>query len=329
MISDGLRVFNLTETAAKYDCSHWGRIAIRGADRLRFLHNQSSNNLNILKPGQGCDTVILTSTARTIDLVTVWVKSDELILHVSTGRREYILQWLDRYIFFGDKVELVDLTQETRCWRLLGPGFFDIIQNLGINVADLNQEGDHQEVEINGCPVTLGLGSGLAIPGLTMMFAAADLEKIESAFASQFKTLTDADWERVRILQGRPAVDHELTDDYNPLEARLRQTISFDKGCYIGQETIARLNTYQGTKQHLWGLELADYVQPGTPLMLDEQKVGIVTSCTLLPESESAKAFGLGYVKTKAGGVGLDVVANSVKARVVDVPFLSSEVVNA
>ncbi len=331
MVPDGLHLLKLTATPGQYDCSHWGRMAIRGADRLRFLHNQSSNNLNILKPGQGCDTVILTSTARTIDLVTAWVKADEIILLVSPERREFLLKWLDKYIFFGDQVELVDLTEKTSCWRLVGPGVAAIFHNLGIDLSGLNQLGDHQDVQINDCEITLGLGSGLAIPGFTVMGTVENAEKIESVLTSQFQALSNSDWEQLRILQGRPAVDYELTDDYNPLEARLERMISFDKGCYIGQETIARLNTYQGTKQYLWGLELTDYVEPGTPLVLDGQKVGVLTSCTLLPQSESEpiKAFGLGYLKTKAGGPGLEVLVNSAKAQVVDVPFLRSEVNHA
>ena len=73
----------------------------------------------------------------------------------------------------------------------------------------------------------------------------------------------------MRIQQGRPKSDRELTEDYNPLEAGLWQTISFEKGCYIGQETIARLNTYKGVKQKLWGIKLDRSVSPQTPIFVD------------------------------------------------------------
>ena len=71
--------------AALYDRTHWGRIQISDSDRLRFLHNQSTNNFNILKPGQGCDTVFVTSTARTIDLATAYATEDAVLLLVSAN----------------------------------------------------------------------------------------------------------------------------------------------------------------------------------------------------------------------------------------------------
>ncbi|AFY62166.1 folate-binding protein YgfZ [Synechococcus sp. PCC 6312] len=315
--------------SACYDCSHWGRILLRGADRLRFLHNQSSNHLNLLKPGQGCDTVILTSTARTLDLVTAWVRSDDILLLVSPQRREPLQKWLDKYIFFGDQVELQDITPTTSCWRFLGTDCEQIFRNLGLDLSDLQQLGDHRQYHIADCPVEISFGSGLALPGLTLTvpieYRLPVMAQIKLA-QPELMELSETDWEHLRILQGRPAVDAELTEDYNPLEARLDYTISLDKGCYIGQETIARLNTYQGVKQQLWGLALTDDVEPGTPLRLEGTKVGVLTSCTSLdhPLDHQSKAFGLGYIKTKAGGVGLQVEAGTTMGQVVDVPFLGA-----
>ncbi|KAB1991038.1 CAF17-like 4Fe-4S cluster assembly/insertion protein YgfZ, partial [Haemophilus parainfluenzae] len=81
-------------------------------------------------------------------------------------------------------------------------------------------------------------------------------------------------WQQLRIQQGRPMPGAELTQDYNPLEAGLWQTISFDKGCYIGQETIARLNTYRGVKQQLWGIRLQGPAAPGSPILVEGEKEG-------------------------------------------------------
>jgi len=77
---------------------HWGRIRVSDEDRIRFLHNQSTNDFQQLQPGQGCDSVMVTSTARTIDL-TAYVMEDAVLLLVSPNRRQYLMDWLDRYIF--------------------------------------------------------------------------------------------------------------------------------------------------------------------------------------------------------------------------------------
>ena len=128
-------------------------------------------------------------------------------------------------------------------------------------------------------------------------------------------------WEALRIAQGRPKPDAELTEDYNPLEVGLWDTISFTKGCYIGQETIARLNTYKGIKQYLWGIKLAGSVAVGTPITLDGEKVGVLTSCTQIDTG----AIGLGYVRSKAGGVGLKVMIGDVEGEVSNIPFVRHE----
>ena len=105
---------------ALYDRSHWGRIRVSGDDRVRFLHNQSTNDFNGLQAGQCCDTVFVTSTARTIDLATAFVTEDDILLLVSPNRREQIMTWLDRYLFPMDKVELEDMTEATACFSLIG-----------------------------------------------------------------------------------------------------------------------------------------------------------------------------------------------------------------
>jgi hypothetical protein len=133
--------------------------------------------------------------------------------------------------------------------------------------------------------------------------------------------MSDRAWEVLRILQGRPVPEAELTEDYNPLEVGLWQTISLNKGCYIGQETIARLNTYKGVKQYLWGIRLDGPAQVGTAITLGDEKIGKLTSYT-----ETAHGyFGLGYIRSKVGGVGLKVKIGDTPGEVVPIPFVSHE----
>ncbi|WNC44020.1 folate-binding protein [Thermosynechococcus sp. GLH187] len=299
-------------SGAVYDCSHWGRLRLRGGDRLKFLHNQSSNNCLVLQPGQGADTVFLTSTARTLDLVTLLVHMEWVDLLVSPQRREFLLKWLDKYIFFGDDVQVSDRTSDSYCYRVFGAVSDQIADQLGLQ--PFSQPYAHVTLTYENAPITIAATSGLAIPGLTL-WSDRPLTDLLNAHPQ----LNDTDWEHLRIRQGRPAAEAELTEDYNPLEARLGHTISFNKGCYIGQETIARLNTYQGVKQHLWGLELSAVVPAPTPLLLEGEKVGLLTSCTPL----NGGAFGLGYVRTKVGGAGLTLhTPEGIIAQVVEVPFL-------
>jgi folate-binding protein YgfZ len=300
------------------DRSEWGIIRVADDDRLRFLHNQSTNDFQRLKPGEGCDTVMVTSTARTIDLVTGYVLDDAVFLLVSPGRRHFLLQWLDRYIFFTDKVQLTDITEDTGTFSLIGPGSDAMIEKLGAGSLIGQPYGSH--ILVDGLRVAVG--SGLALPGYTLIFPIAQKQKIwEQILEYGALELSDRGWEILRILQGRPAPDLELTDDYNPLEVGLWQTVSFNKGCYIGQETIARLNTYKGVKQYLWGIRLNAPVEPETIITIGDEKVGKLTSYTETPDGH----FGLGYIRSKAGGVGLKVQVGETAGEVVSIPFVSHE----
>ncbi|MEA5617473.1 folate-binding protein [Cronbergia sp. UHCC 0137] len=300
------------------DRSFWGRIRVSGDDRLRFLHNQSTNDFQSLKPGQGCDTVLVTSTARTIDLVSSYILDDAVLLLVSPHRRELIMQWLDRYIFFADQVELTDITDETATLSLIGPESDGIIEKLGAGSVIGERHGNHTLVD----GAIVAVGSGLASPGYTIIPPAGDKEKWWSQLLELgVVELSDRSWEMLRILQGRPAADLELTDDYNPLEVGLWQTVSFNKGCYIGQETIARLNTYKGVKQYLWGIRLNAPAEIGNMITLAEEKIGKLTSYTETPDGY----FGLGYIRSKAGGIGLKVQVGTTEGEIVAIPFVSHE----
>jgi folate-binding protein YgfZ len=310
------------EGVALCDRSHWGLLQISGEDRLRYLHNQSTNDFNRLQPGQGCDTVFITSTGRTLDLATAYVTEDAVLVLVSPNRRQQLLEWLDRFIFPFDRVELVDLESKYAVFSLIGSKSDSLLQKLAIDAVIGQPQHNHQLVNIDDAQLRIAVGSGLGIPGYTLIVAATHAPTVWSKLIATGAVPTgDRIWEQLRIQQGRPFPDRELTEDYNPLEAGLWHAISFDKGCYIGQETIARLNTYKGVKQRLWGVELSEPTAPGTPVTVDDSKVGIITSCT----NTSQKAFGLAYIRTKAGGAGLEVQAGKASGKLIAVPFLRHE----
>jgi tRNA-modifying protein YgfZ len=321
--NDAAAIQATKEAVAVCNRSFWGRIKVSDDDRLRFLHNQSTNDFQALKPGEGCDTVFVNSTARTIDLATAYVTEDAVLLLVSPNRREFVLQWLDRYIFFADKVKLTDITTETATFSLIGPASNAIIEKLGAATIIGQPYGNHQAIPLAcGVEIRVAVGSGLASPGYTLILPASEKQTVWSKIVEAGAVeMSDRAWDMLRILQGRPVPEQELTDDYNPLEVGLWQTISFSKGCYIGQETIARLNTYKGVKQNLWGIRLSAPAEPGTVITVGDEKVGKLTSYTETTEGH----FGLGYVRTKAGGAGLKVQVGEAQGEIVEIPFVSHE----
>jgi tRNA-modifying protein YgfZ len=298
------------------DRSHWGKILVSGADRLRFLHNQSTADFNALKPGSSCNTVFVNSTGRTIDLALALIMEDEVLLMVSPGKGESIWQLLDRYIFFADKVTIQEVSGTTSAFSLIGPQSQQILAAFQANIPS----GFQQAIEIDHLPVRIVADSGLGLPGYTLFMDATAAPQIwQKLTALGAIPAGEECWEDLRIRQGRPAVDQELTSDYNPLEVGLWQTISFTKGCYIGQETIARLNTYKGVKQYLWGIKLESAAAIGSDLILDGTKVGTLTSFNANDQR------GLVYLKSKVGGVGLQVQVGNTTGKIIDIPFVSHE----
>ncbi|XP_058097252.1 putative transferase At1g60990, chloroplastic isoform X1 [Magnolia sinica] len=303
------------------DLSHFGRIRVTGEDRIQFLHNQSTANFESLHEGQGCDTVFVTPTARTIDIAYAWVMRNAITMLVSPTTCKSIIEMLNKYIFFADKVEIHNITKQTCFFILIGPKSNQVMEDL--NLGDLVGQpyGTHQHYSVDGMPITVGVGSLLSEEGFSLLLSPA-------AAGSVWKTLqrlgaipmgTDG-WERLRVLQGRPAPGKELTNEFNVLEAGLWRAISQNKGCYKGQETISRLITYDGIKQNLWGIHLSAPAEPGSPITVGNKKVGKLTSYAI--GRRDNEHIGLGYIKKKTCSVGDVVNIGDVVGKIVNVPFL-------
>ncbi|KAL4282239.1 hypothetical protein GQ457_03G002850 [Hibiscus cannabinus] len=307
------------------DLSHFGRIRVSGDDRIQFLHNQTTANFECLSEGQGCDTVFVTPTARTIDIAYAWIMKKSVILMVSPETCGNITEMLNKYIFFADKVEIQDITKQTCLFALAGPKCSQVMANL--NLGDLVGQpyGTNRHYSVNGMPLTIGVGNIISEDGFSLLMSPAAAGPVWKTLLSEGAVpLGFNAWEKLRITQGRPAPGKELTNEFNVLEAGLWNSISLNKGCYKGQETISRLITYDGVKQRLWGIHLSAPAEPGSPITVDGGKVGKLTSYTT--GRKECDHFGLGYIKKKAASEGDTViVGENIIGTVVNVPFLSRQ----
>ncbi|XP_058097253.1 putative transferase At1g60990, chloroplastic isoform X2 [Magnolia sinica] len=288
-----------------------------------FFTTKAQQILKVSMKGscQGCDTVFVTPTARTIDIAYAWVMRNAITMLVSPTTCKSIIEMLNKYIFFADKVEIHNITKQTCFFILIGPKSNQVMEDL--NLGDLVGQpyGTHQHYSVDGMPITVGVGSLLSEEGFSLLLSPA-------AAGSVWKTLqrlgaipmgTDG-WERLRVLQGRPAPGKELTNEFNVLEAGLWRAISQNKGCYKGQETISRLITYDGIKQNLWGIHLSAPAEPGSPITVGNKKVGKLTSYAI--GRRDNEHIGLGYIKKKTCSVGDVVNIGDVVGKIVNVPFL-------
>eukprot|EP00899_Mesostigma_viride_P002087 jgi/Mesvir1/1187/Mv17681-RA.1 len=310
---------------AVYDKSHYGRIRVVGADRISFLHNMTTANISRLKPGQGCETLFVSPQARTIDLASLYVQESSVMLSIHPTKTAEILKLMDKYIFPADKVKPMDVSDKCFSFALIGKGAAEALTSFGAGDILSKPAGSHALFQFQGNPVMLSVGCGLSIEGFTVIADAPIAGDVWSAFVQAGGVpMGETAFEVLRVAQGRPAPGRELTADYNPLEAALYSAVSIDKGCYIGQETIARLITYDGVKQQLWGLRLDTRVEPGADIVDGDQKIGKLTSCCEDLE-KPGRFLGLGYIKRKAEGMGagVSVMVGSAPATLVDIPYAS------
>ncbi len=208
-------------------------IRLDGSDSLRVLHGQTSAAIEGARPGQWMPTCCISPTARLRAVAEVLVDGDGAWLAVWAGDGEQVHQALDRVLFPADRVRL----QPPQPGWLLRPvpG-----RTEGANPAE---PGGWRELESGD---GWQLGSGDLGLGLLLRQEGA----LPPAWTGR-EPLSAADQERWRIQNGLPAAPGEINDDHNPFELGLADRVSLSKGCYVGQETLAKLATYDGVKQQL------------------------------------------------------------------------------
>lgn len=304
-----------------FDHSHWGRLLICGEGGLEYLNNQSTNDLRGLGLGQGCETVFVTPTAQILDLTTVLHMEAGLWLITSPTRRHPLRETLMRTLMFVRGAKLEDRTEETVLWRLVGAGALSALEQLGVQVPTDLPPCHLWQGDLRGLPVTLIGGTGLGLPGVTLMADRDHAQALREIWGETDLVWGDgATWERLCLEQGRPEADWELTDSYNPLEAGLWSAISLSKGCYIGQEVLAKQVTYGRIRQTLWGVRLSGPVEPGTEVQIEGSKAGILTRSGRTEQGYRGLAYMRSKVSPQSGQV---VQIGEATGELVQPPYLS------
>jgi folate-binding protein YgfZ len=265
-------------------------IRLEGADVLRFLHGQSSQALALASPGQTLATALTSPTARMRGLALVLVREGAADLLVLSGDGQAIRQGLDRVLFPADQVTLGP-PEPALLVRWLGASPPDGEAAAGSGEAATSQGGQGGELLRPG----VDLGAGADQPALLLR----GQEQLPDWLA-QLPQLSGEAIELQRIRSGFPSQPEEINDDTNPFELGLAGWVSLNKGCYVGQETLAKLATYDGVKQQLrhWRWQ----PNPAAPAPMPERGASITTA-----DGQRAGAIS-SCLATAAGAEGLALV---------------------
>jgi folate-binding protein YgfZ len=297
----------LTSGAAVLDRSDAGRLLVTGDDALDLLNRLSTNELATLEIGAGAATVLTTNKGRIVDLLHVHRSEDRLVVFTSPGNQQRVAEWIDFYTFVED-VEVEDVTGETAMLSLTGLDSTKFLDGLTDGQASSLATYGRLSAQISDVAAEVYRSDFLGSPSFDIVVDAEHRDSLFGVLTDVGATPAGGDViEALRVQRGIPAFGKELTEDYNPHEANLVHHVSFSKGCYIGQEVIARLQTYKKVSKYLVGLRWeGESPATGSFLTHDGKRVGVVTSVARMPHTGAN--LGLGYVRKEFVEDGATVV---------------------
>lgn len=332
--------YNAAKTSAAWSIARqFGVLRLSGSDSLDLLNRLSTNRLDTLIGGQGRQTVLTNEKGRIIDVLTVFAVQNEILALTSPYKQREVAAWIKKYIVMDD-VRVYDKTENYRFVEILGPAASMIVQQMigGDSVLNMPMSG-YITIKVGSVETMLFRAPSVAETSYIFMLPAnTDLSEIlargdsvRTPFRCQTRNLSEilargdlpeataADFHVLRVESGLPIADCELTADFNPLEAGLVHIIDFKKGCYIGQEVIARLDSYNKVQKRIMGFVSTSEIKPSSDIHFDGKNVGRITSSTDSPE------FGhiaLGYIRGDAASAGaVAQIEGGVEVCISNLPF--------
>lgn len=308
---DGYRA--ITEGAAIVDRSERGKLALTGDGAKEFLTGQVTNDILALEPGRGCYAALLTHKGKMRGDLRVLDTGDELLLDTERVALQALFDTI-RTFKLGFDVDLHKRTLQRALLSVVGPRARQVT---GADAAGLGaDEHDHVAATLGGREVRL-VATDL---GVDVLALTEDADAVRSALIDAgAEPVDEAVAEIVRVERGRPRYGLDLDETVIPQEAGLNdRAVSFTKGCYVGQETVARLFYKGKPNRHLRGLRLSRPVATGAVLRLGDKEVGRLGSSVVSP---ALGPIGLAIVRREAEPGATLAVEGGATATVVDLPF--------
>jgi tRNA-modifying protein YgfZ len=286
----------VTESVGLVDRSDRAKFIVRGSEAADFLQGQVSNDVEALEPGTGCYATVLSHKGKLRTDLRI-LRDDESFWLDTEAIGHAVLEHMLRTYSLGRDVRFEDVTESRAILSLIGPAARERLDAAPPLEEHAFVRGEH------GIYVATQLGVDvIAAAGTTL-----DVEPVSEEAA-----------ECRRIEAGRPRLGYDMDADTIPQEAGINErAVSFTKGCYVGQETVARLHYKGKPNRHLRGLRLSEPAERGTDILLGERVVGRLGSTCVSPR---LGPIALALVRREAEP-GASVQVGGAPAEVVDVPF--------
>ena len=295
------------------------QIELAGEDRAKFLHNLCTQEIRKLTPGSGAEALLLDAKGHVQFFVNVFCREQSLLLETTAGENQRLLAHLDRYLI-RDDVVITDRTPQWSELLLAGPRAVDLLPGAP---SELFGNLDLTVAALNGITLQVRRVDWLHSDGLLLAGPVAEMDAVASLLQSQGAKLCSLQTlEIARVEAGTPVHGRDITDKTLPQELnRDARCISFVKGCYIGQETVARIDALGHVNKLLCGLKFSSDTVPqqGQDLTVDDTVVGQVTSAVFSPRLEAPLA--MAYIKRAQASPGTELQSTVGPARVITLPL--------
>lgn len=291
--------------AVMADRSQLGMLKITGQTRLDLLQRMSTQAVAGLQRGQGAATILTSDIARIIDRLILYVSTDTVYALTSENNADNIARYLMRYVFFQDDFHMEDISADTVIFGIYGPEAKERLIAFGFPEVDIPLH-HWRQAQMMGVTVYLHRTDPVAGDGYFVMCQSSEKEMVrQKLLGTGLVPVDDETFELLRIESKVKRLGHELSLDYIPLEADLWEDVSFTKGCFIGQEIIARMESRGRLAKRLARLYPVAPVEIGAEITAEGKVVGRVTSAAVGPGGSVA----LGFVKTAVldGGAPLQI----------------------
>lgn len=316
------------QRAALLDLTGRTWLELTGRDRSTFLHNFCTNDIKSLNVGQGCEAFLCNAKGRVLGHVTVFAGEQALWLESVAGAASKLISHLERYVI-REEVVLRDHSAEVLEWLLVGSEATELLVTVLPRLVPSFKRTAVESLSVPGWwsgddDMLQGLGrvGWLSQPAWLLVLSrqAATTDELRRQLALAGAVAGDtADWEALRIEAGFPEYGRDITEENLPQEvARNARCLNFRKGCYLGQEPIARLDALGHTNQEMRRLCGTGTSQPHPgSVLLDpatQQIAGTLTSVAPAPFEEGFVA--LGYLKRKYFTAGTELLCGEHVLRV-------------
>ena len=288
-----------------------GWLNVDGSDGAEYLQGQLTNDVEALEPGSGAYSALLDRKGRMqADMRVLRLSEIEVLIETEPDALAACARHLSMYSV-GRDVTVTPLEGTLGLLSVAGPAASQLT-----GLAPLGTENDHTCVELGGVPAR----AVRAHAGLDLIASPEHLESLERALEARGVARVSEDaLEIVRVESGRPRFGREMTQETIPQEAGINErAVSFTKGCYIGQETVARLHYKGKPNRHLRGLRLTEGAEAGSVVTLGERELGKVGTAVLSP---AHGPIALAILRREATPGDDVLVGGEISAQVVDLPF--------